>query len=269
VSRRQLFTYGGTVAIAGGGWYLFLRDSSSSQDWLQFQFDAQNSGHSPAAAGPVDGIQRRWTPFSADSPVGSPVVADGTVYAVDTARGEDVWQVDVGGQATEAPAVVDGDVYVGTGDEQLYALDATDGRTVWQADLSAGKDGHFGLTVADGTVFAGDEDRAFAVDAASGDPEWEVADETGAGQGSPPVVADGSGAWSDPFRTDHSGFSAPAVANGVVYILGDDGSVYLLDAATGRKIDRFGIGARGRSAPAVADGTLYVGSDDGTLHALQ
>lgn len=209
VTRRRLLAYGGTAAAVVVGWYVLDNDSSSSRDWPQFQFDARNSGHS-SAAGPVNGVQPRWEPFAAGSPVGSPVVANGTVYvgdqdghvyAVDAATGRERWQVDTGGSVTEAPAVVDSSVYVGTDDEQVYALDAANGTTVWQATLSAGKSGHFGITVSDGRVFVGDADRAFALDTADGTEHWQINTGECFGGGTSPATRSRSPRRSKPSTT--------------------------------------------------------------------
>jgi outer membrane protein assembly factor BamB len=64
--------------------------------------------------------------------------------------------------------------------------------------------------------------------------------------------------------------SAPAVANGVVYVgsgLGD-GNVYALNASTGAKLWSYATGGTVVSAPAVANGMVYVDSDDFNVYAL-
>lgn len=57
--------------------------------------------------------------------------ADGTVYAFDTASGEELWQVQVGGSAN--PVAIAGDIiYVPSeGDGAVYALDAATGDVLW------------------------------------------------------------------------------------------------------------------------------------------
>ena len=62
--------------------------------------------------------------------------------------------------------------------------------------------------------------------------------------------------------------TSPAVAGGTVYDGSDDGTVYALDAATGRlRWADTTVGAIG-SSPAATGGTVYVGSVDGTVYAL-
>ena len=63
--------------------------------------------------------------------------------------------------------------------------------------------------------------------------------------------------------------SQPAVVDGVLYVGGEDGGVYALEAATGAEVWRFTADAPVSSSPAVVDGLVYIGSDDGTLYALE
>ena len=51
--------------------------------------------------------------------------AAGTMYALDTATGTALWTASVGAPITEAPALVDGSLFVPTGDGDLVVLDAT------------------------------------------------------------------------------------------------------------------------------------------------
>jgi outer membrane protein assembly factor BamB/serine/threonine protein kinase len=70
------------------------------------------------------------------------------------------------------------------------------------------------------------------------------------------------------FQTGGAIVSSPAVANGTVYVGSYDGSLYALDAQTGRKLWSFLTGSHIYSSPAVANGVVYVGSDDYSLYAL-
>ena len=63
--------------------------------------------------------------------------------------------------------------------------------------------------------------------------------------------------------------TAPTVADGILYIGASNGSVYVLDANTGREVHPPFQTARSiESAPTVVDGTLYFGSDDGSFYAF-
>src|SRR5207237_9571676 len=55
-----------------------------------------------------------------------------------------------------------------------------------------------------------------------------------------------------------NGYSAPAVANGIVYVGSPDHHLYALDARTGAQVWNAAVGGPIYSSPAVADGGVYV-----------
>lgn len=82
----------------------------------------------------------------------------------------------------------------------------------------------------------------------------------------PPVRKPGQQIWA--FPTGDEVHTAPAVANGVVYIGSNDHNLYAVDAATGKKRWAFPTGSVVYSSPAVANGVVYFGSGDDALIAL-
>ena len=62
-------------------------------------------------------------------------------------------------------------------------------------------------------------------------------------------------------------YSAPAVANGVVYVGSDDNKLYAYNATTGAPLWSAATGNQIVSSPAVANGVVYVGSNDDKLYA--
>ena len=72
--------------------------------------------------------------------------------------------------------------------------------------------------------------------------------------------------WS--YATGHFVISAPAVANGLVYVSSADSRVYALNASTGSEAWRYTTGSFVYSSPAVANGLVYFGSYDYNLYAL-
>jgi len=81
-----------------------------------------------------------------------------------------------------------------------------------------------------------------------------------------PVPSNGQLKWS--YTTGSYVSASPAVANGVVYVGGDDNNVYALYANNGTKLWSFATGQGFYSSPAVANGIVYVGGWDGSLYAL-
>ena len=69
--------------------------------------------------------------------------------------------------------------------------------------------------------------------------------------------------WSHAAGPGQDVGTAPAVANGVVYVGSEDGNLYALNASTGEKIWSFAFEEGFGGGPAVANGVVYVGCSDG------
>ncbi len=148
-----------------------------------------------------------------------------------------------------SPAIVNGTVYIGSDDDRVYAIDAENGTKQW--DYYAGANIRASPAVVNGTVFFGTGDAfsstgdVVAVDVKNQTELWNYT--TGAGVE-----------------------SSPTVVNGTVYIGSRDGSLYALDAQSGKKIWSKTLDSSESvlSSPAVDSGTVYVGSTDGNLYAV-
>jgi outer membrane protein assembly factor BamB len=70
------------------------------------------------------------------------------------------------------------------------------------------------------------------------------------------------------FKTHGEVNSSPAIADGVIFIGSNDGSLYAIDQDTGTKKWAFTTGSRVPSSPAVAGGVVYFGSYDGYFYAI-
>ena len=70
------------------------------------------------------------------------------------------------------------------------------------------------------------------------------------------------------FTTGERIVSSPVYADGTIYFGSDDGSIYAVDAASGRQLWRRATGGPVAGSPAVAEGTVYVMSYDGKFYAL-
>ena len=148
---------------------------------------------------------------------------DSNFYAVDAATGQLKWKFATAGErrfsathlhgaepAAESmpdpfdlylssPAVADGSVYFGSGDNNIYALDAASGALKWK--FKTGDVVHASPALSDGTLFVGSWDSYFyALDSATGKEKWRF--KTG----------------EDPNIHNQVGIqSSAAVADGVVY----------------------------------------------------
>ena len=64
--------------------------------------------------------------------------------------------------------------------------------------------------------------------------------------------------------------SAPAIANGVVYVGSGDGNLYAFDLRTGKRLWSARLGQKAvTSSPTFVNGSVYVGSDDGNVVAFR
>ncbi|MBI3880024.1 MAG: PQQ-binding-like beta-propeller repeat protein [Verrucomicrobia bacterium] len=70
------------------------------------------------------------------------------------------------------------------------------------------------------------------------------------------------------FKTGGPTKSSAAIADGKVFIGGDDQKVYALDFATGTKVWEFKTEGPIESSPLVLGATVYIGSGDGKVYAL-
>ncbi len=70
------------------------------------------------------------------------------------------------------------------------------------------------------------------------------------------------------FSTGHVVRSSPAVVNGMIYIGGNDGYLYSLDASTGALIWKFAAERGIQTGPAVANGVVYAGGWNNNIYAL-
>ncbi|RLU84039.1 serine/threonine protein kinase [Streptomyces griseocarneus] len=180
----------------------------------------------------------------------------GGVQAWEAATGELLWEL--GGLQTDfetpdcGPFVQDGTVYVWA-EGRLRALEARTGAERWSypvGDAAACGGVPVRLLAApDGVVYVAAGTRVLAVDVARGDVLWRF--EAPAVFLSPPAFAPG-----------------PAVNGGGVYVADYLGTVYALDAATGRDRWRIATEPRQSTEPVlVSAGAVHLGSG-GALYTL-
>ncbi|RDB03422.1 PQQ-binding-like beta-propeller repeat protein [Runella aurantiaca] len=184
----------------------------------------------------------------------SPTVVDGVVYAtirgssggksglhaLNATTGALKWHQPGIGISESSPAVANGILFAGSEFNGFMAIDAQTGAIKWT--FASGWVTNSSPTVANGVVYVGasavansNNDKLYAVDAATGVKKWE-------------------------FRTPDGGpdYSSPMVAGGIVYI-GAGGTLYAVDAALGTKKweAKPEVGNLILSGPVVATGLVY------------
>ena len=108
-------------------------------DWPTFRHDNARSGYARTDV-PAE-VARAWK-RDFGSKLSQPVVADGklftsevdmgTVHALDTGSGKDVWRFIAGGRVNSPPTIYKGLALFGCADGWLYALRAADGELAWK-----------------------------------------------------------------------------------------------------------------------------------------
>jgi outer membrane protein assembly factor BamB len=178
----------------------------------------------------------------------SPVVVDNTVYisdygyacALDALNGTLKWTREIHVSATyNSPAVANGIVYVGCGGDTFSALDAETGATVWTYET--GPSDCSAPTVAGGIVYVG-SNGVFALNATTGAKIWNYP----------------SSIWASSF----------ALAGGILYACNSAGIHALDAKTGTQIWVYTPSNTNINSAPAVANGVLYVRAGDCYLYAF-
>ena len=184
-----------------------------------------------AIAGPSD-----WPMFLRD-PIHS---AAADVPA--TPQGKLKWRFDTELPLFSSPAVVDGRLYLGSGDNRIVALDADTGELIWERPVRGPVDSS--PAVAGSSVFIGLRDgTVLSLHKDSGELQWE-------------------------FPTGGIFATSPVVLEGILYIGSGDGKLYTLDAQTGEVRWSYQTNGHIASDPAINDDIVAVLSQDSYLHIV-
>jgi outer membrane protein assembly factor BamB len=248
------------LIAAAAGTSVHAQTTSSPADWTQFHRDNMqrwNPYETVLGVNNAASLQLQWSYATYDELEGSqtdssPAVVNGVVYigsgdglvsALNATTGTKLWSYSIGSYLNGSPAVANGVVYVGSDLNDIVALNSNTGSLLWSYTLLEGVQSS--PTVANGVVYiCSDADRVYALNASTGSLLWVSGVEGLSG-------------------------STPAVANGVVYVGSNvDGLVSALNANTGALLWSYTTGDAVQSSPAVANGVVYVGSNDGNVYAL-
>lgn len=239
-------------------------------------------------------VQTNWTMFGSDLQHTRVNPYENVLNTTNVAGLTVDWTFPTNGYLFSSPAVVNGVVYIASGDAFVYAVDYATGVKKWAFKTQSTQ-----LTtspaVVSNTVYVGAGEFIDALSAKTGHKLWSY--DAGANSGgfaSSPAVAQEmingmstsvvyfgalddyiyalnarTGALLWKFLTQGQIVdSSPAVANGVVYIGADQ--LYALDAATGAFLwsGPFNNKNGTNSSPAVANGLVYIGAIDHNLDAF-
>lgn len=217
--------------------------------WPMLHGGPQHQGAALSGA-PVGGAVA-WT-ASLDAPAsGSPIAANGAVYAASQAGvaaafsladGGLLWRYEADNPIEATPAAAGEFVYAGTRGGRLVALDAASGAERWS--FQARNPIFASPAVYEGTVYLGAADGfLYALDARTGALRW----------------AYDSGGWI---------VGSPAVNGDVVAAASSGGAMHLIDARTGKKRLVFESAGPVADSPLLGDEALYAASGDGRVWAI-
>lgn len=164
-----------------------------------------------------------------------------------------------GGQIWSSPTH-DGDtVYVGSDGGRLWALDLENLTPRWT--VATGGRVRSTPAVVDGSVFfVSDDGFLYAVATADGSPLWRFDLHSAGIERVLPSI-------HPPYAYDYLS-SSPTVHRGLVFVGSANGTLYAIEAASGKEKWHFDTGGRIRSTPKVHDTRVYFGSWDHHLYAL-
>ena len=242
LKRRRLLRYGlvGLVAVVVVCWIAYVNLDP-------FSTLAPPTSTIGAVPGPGEWAMFRRDP--AHTGGSSPLTTGGDAGVGAAPTGEVAWRFESDAPIRSSPAVVDGRVYVGTGDHRVAALDAETGEIVWEREVTGPVDSSVAvagsqLKAGHVNVFVGLRDaRVLALDADTGDLRWE-------------------------YRASGPIHGSPVVDAGELYVGSDDFGIYALDAMTGEERWVYKTGGRVTSSPAVNADVVAVTSEDKYLYVI-
>jgi len=191
-----------------------------------------------------------WTFQCEDEIRGSPLYYEGEIYlgscdnnlyALKAADGEFVWKYATEGSIVSRPAVFDGNIFVGSEDQSLHVINARSGKINWSY-FSEGRI-RSSPRISEGHVFFGSDDNSFhAVNVLTGRASWKFD-------------------AASPIR------STPYIENEIMYVGSESGEFYAIDFS-GELKWRFRAKLAITSSPVVHNGIVYFGSLDSSFYAL-
>ena len=265
--RRRVIRWGLAIAVALaiGGWVFWSLGPGSrppvptsavssapttEADWPMFGRDpshwALTSGPDAVPEGRIVWQLKTGAPFES-----SPAVVDGTVYvstgdrrlmALNAESGEVIWEIDVGGPVASSPAVAGGLLYVGLRDGRIIAVSVEDGTQAWE--FLTGGYIIASPTVSEGIVYIGSSDkRLYALDALTGEEFWS-------------------------YKAEGRLQASAAVSDKVIGIVSQGRAAQVLDAVSGRHRLDLNVAGESIAPPALDDDLLYAVDNRGAVVAI-
>jgi outer membrane protein assembly factor BamB len=222
-------------------------EPAKQSDWLLYRGNPLQTGAVTTAL--PDKLEVRWQFSTKDIIEGAPAVHDGVVYigsgdenlyALDLAKGQQKWKYKAG-PIKAAPSYHDGRIYVGDGSGLFHCVDAAKGTKVWTFETNG--------EIASGANFFGDlilfgsYDESLYCLTHEGKKKWD-------------------------FKTQGPVNGSPAIIDGKTFVAGCDSSVHVIDTTKGTELSAVDLGGQAAATAAVAGERLYVGTMTNEFHAV-
>lgn len=174
------------------------------------------------------------------------------------APGDKLWDFQTEGQIWSPPTHDRGLLFFGSDDGHLYALDTRRRALQWKF-ATGGKLRSKPAVDGDLVVAASDDGYLYGIDRATGAQRWRFSLESQDLQRRLPAI-------TNPYYDFLQ--SSPIIHKGQIFVGSLSGTLFVVDAQSGKLAWRYGTGDAIRATPVIADGTLYFGSWDDHVYAI-
>jgi hypothetical protein len=151
---------------------------SQTEEWPMFRHDLQHTGYTTAMGGANNYLL--WDFQTGGAVISSPAVVNGkvyvgsgdnNVYCLNADNREKIWSYETGGVVWSSPAIAYGKVYICSMDGSIYCLDADTGENIW--------DNRIGVTtsspaVVNGKVYVLSKRNLYCLNADDGNIIWRT-----------------------------------------------------------------------------------------------
>ncbi len=214
---------------------------------------------------------------------------DARITCLDADTGEKVWEYRTKSHVESSPAIANGKVYIGAGDDGMYCIELAPGpggkpNVVWRLSGEEYPDCETSPAVHDGKVYFGLGEGGQAVvcvDAETGDEIWRtpapypvfgspviVDGKVLVGMGNGNMIESAEVVRDRKILKMKEAGKSQAEMDEAAKALGPAGEVWALNAADGKVVWKRRLKRTILGSIAAADGRLYFGSRDGRFHCL-
>ena len=214
---------------------------------------------------------------------------DARITCLDAATGKKLWEYRTASHVESSPAIAEGRVYIGAGDDGLYCIALKPGpegkaNVLWHLPGEKYPDCETSPIVHAGKVYFGLGEGGHAVvcvEAATGKELWRteapypvfgspaIADgKVFVGMGNGNMIESAEAVRDKHVRRMKQRGASQAEIDAAYARLGPAGEVWALDLQTGKVLWRYKLKRTVLGTIAAADGKLYFGSRDGVFHCL-